>query len=122
MVTTSPISTLLGSGLYKPAKASDLITGVRHDIAMAALSAPTQTREFLDFKQRTSLQNLRDYVDAHVASGNNAGKLQAQITTIEGLYAMTALQQDGAPDPVFAMLASAHSPEAISKNNLLSLL
>ena len=121
MVTPSPISSLLSAGLYKPAKASDLITGARRDITMAALSAPTQTHEFLDFKQRTSLQNVRDYVSKAV-SGPQATKLQTSITAIETLYAMSALNREGAPDPVFAMLASSHRPESFSKNNLLALL
>lgn len=121
MTTSSPISTLLGAGLYKPAKISDVVTGAKRDITMAALSLPTQTREFLDFKQRTSLQHVRDYVNSAV-KGSYAGKLQAHITTIEGLYAMSALNKDGAPDPLFAMLASSHSPGALSKNNVMALL
>lgn len=108
MTIPTALSGLLGPTPAKPMKASELMSAMRSQITINALSTSTNYYAQHQYEQKTSLSNLRHYVADHV--GGPAGDaLQAQLITIEGIYAMSARDDENAPNPVFSLLGGKDS-------------
>ncbi|GEM_PF-3647520 len=96
------MSTLLGSAQTRPSRLNDLIIKRPNDITLGLFSGYTSQAPSGNPLQKTALQGLKNYVQENLI-GIDAKKIMAQITAVEGLF---ALNDPGAQQNVaYAILA-----------------
>lgn len=102
----SQVSTLLSSGTANNNRSSfDLITGADTQLPNQLFSGiPSETTEFLNRNQVSSLDTLSSFVENNV-EGPEAARLQESIAAIRQL---NSLGEDSSTllDPIFSLLAS----------------
>ncbi len=119
MITSASTTSLFSAPARKVISPSELLANTKRDIALNALKTPVNASEQLAFQKKTSLQSLKNYVNASV-KGSVGDALTAKIIAVEGLYAMNVKSGETPPNPTFLQLGGQRNPYTLPKGSLVN--